>query len=67
MCLFYFMGYWEGRDKKIGEEELLLMFDLLYVVHVQPVLPIQIRCHFLQVNASRRDPITSSETGITWS
>lgn len=40
--------------------------DLFDVVHVQPILSIKVCCHFLQVNTARRDPITSSETWVTY-
>lgn len=46
-------------------DDMLLTSDLFYVVHVQPVLSVQICSHLLQVNTSRRDPITSSQTGVT--
>lgn len=45
---------------------MLVTSDLLDVVHIQPILSIEVCCHFLQVNTARRDPITSSETWVTY-
>lgn len=45
---------------------MLVTSDLFDVVHVQPILSIKVCCHFLQVNTARRDPITSSETWVTY-
>jgi len=40
--------------------------DLFDVVHVEPVLSVQIGSHLLQVNTAEGDPVASSQTGVTW-
>lgn len=52
-------------EKSDNLKNMVLLSDLFYVVHVQPVLSIKICSHLLQVNTARRDPITSSQTGVT--
>lgn len=37
-----------------------------YVVHIQPVLSIEICSHLLQIYTARRDTISSSQTRVTY-
>lgn len=43
-----------------------ILLYLLDVVHVQPVLTVHLSGHFLQEHTAWRNPIASSQTGVTW-
>lgn len=51
--------------QRILNKELSTVLYLFNIVHVQPILPIQVRTQLFQVHTEQRDSITTFRTGIT--